>query len=106
MLLETSEEAPAPQTVKHWLRNYLASGVLHRIGALLVARPMGYTQQAMFQLWDVVQAMLTEAGRADMPVVANVDYGHTSPQGVLPLGCRVCVDPLNRTIRMLESGVA
>jgi len=105
LLLETSEEAPAPQTVKHWLRGYLAGGVLHRIGALLIARPMGYTQRATFQLWDNIQAVLAEAGRREMPVVANLDYGHGSPQGVLPLGCRARVDPSARSIRMLESGV-
>ncbi len=105
LLLETSEEAPQPQTVKHWLRNYLATGVLGRIGALLLARPMGYTQQAMFELWDTVQAVLAEAGRTDLPLVANVDYGHTSPAGVLPLGCNARVDPVNRTINVVDAGV-
>jgi muramoyltetrapeptide carboxypeptidase LdcA involved in peptidoglycan recycling len=105
LLLETSEEAPQPQTVKHWLRNYLATGVLARIGALLLARPMGYTQQAMFELWDTVQAVLVEAGRADLPLVANVDYGHTSPAGVLPLGCNARIDPVNRTINVVDAGV-
>jgi muramoyltetrapeptide carboxypeptidase LdcA involved in peptidoglycan recycling len=105
-LIETSEEAPPPQTVKHWLRGYLALGVLSRIGALLVARPDGYTQAQTFQLWDIVQAVLAEAGRADLPVVANVDYGHTSPLGVLPLGCRARVDPTRRTIAVVEPGVA
>ena len=105
LLLETSEEAPQPQTVKHWLRNYLATGVLARIGALLLARPMGYTQQAMFELWDTVQAVLAEAGRSDLPLVANVDYGHTSPAGVLPLGCNARVDPVNRTVNVVDAGV-
>ena len=105
LLLETSEEAPQPQAVKHWLRNYLVTGVLARIGALLLGRPMGYTQQAMFELWDTVQAVLVEAGRADLPLVANVDYGHTSPAGVLPLGCNARIDPVNRTINVVDAGV-
>jgi muramoyltetrapeptide carboxypeptidase LdcA involved in peptidoglycan recycling len=105
-LIETSEEAPPPQTVKHWLRGYLALGVLDRIGALLVARPDGYSQAQTFQLWDNVQAVLAEAGRNDVPVVVNVDYGHTSPLGVLPLGCRARVDPEHRTITVVEPAVA
>jgi muramoyltetrapeptide carboxypeptidase LdcA involved in peptidoglycan recycling len=105
-LIETSEEAPPPQTVKHWLRGYLALGVLDRIGALLVARPDGYRQAQTFQLWDNVQAVLAEAGRTDLPVVVNVDYGHTSPLGVLPLGCRARVDPEHRTITVVEPAVA
>lgn len=79
--------------------------MLARIGALLLARPMGYTQQAMFELWDTVEAVLVEAGRADLPLVANVDYGHTSPAGVLPLGCNARIDPVNRTINVVDAGV-
>jgi muramoyltetrapeptide carboxypeptidase LdcA involved in peptidoglycan recycling len=105
-LIETSEEAPPPQTVKDWLRGYLALGVLDRIGALLVARPDGYTQAQTFQLWDIVLAVLAEAGRTDLPVVVNVDYGHTSPVGVLPLGCPARVDPEHRTITVVESALA
>jgi muramoyltetrapeptide carboxypeptidase LdcA involved in peptidoglycan recycling len=104
-LLETSEEAPGPDIVLHWLRGYLGLGVLQRIGALLLSRPMSYSQQQTFRLWEVVLAVLAEAGRSDLPVVANVDYGHTSPAGVLPLGCSVRVDPVNKTIAVVEPGV-
>jgi muramoyltetrapeptide carboxypeptidase LdcA involved in peptidoglycan recycling len=105
-LFETSEEAPQPGAIKHWLRNYLALGVLNRIGAMLIGRPMYYTQQQTFDLWANVQTVLAEAGRPDLPVVANVDYGHTAPSGVLPLGCLARVDPVQRTITVLESGVS
>jgi muramoyltetrapeptide carboxypeptidase LdcA involved in peptidoglycan recycling len=104
-LLETSEEVPAPELILHWLRGYLALGVLERIAALLVARPMGYTQAQTFRLWQTVLSVLAEAGRSDLPVVANVDYGHTSPAGVLPLGCQVRVDPVHKTITVVEPGV-
>lgn len=103
LLLETSEEAPPPSTVTHWLRGYVAMGVLDRIGALLLSRPMAYTQQQTFALWRAVLGVLAEAGRPDLPVVANVDYGHTSPAGVLPLGCQARVDPVARTISVVEA---
>lgn len=105
-LLETSEEAPSPGRILLWLRGYLALGILERLGALLLARAMGYTQQQTFALWRVVLGVLAEAGRPDLPVVANVDYGHTSPAGVLPLGCRVRVDPVHQTIAVAEPGVS
>jgi muramoyltetrapeptide carboxypeptidase LdcA involved in peptidoglycan recycling len=38
-------------------------------------------------------------------VVANLDYGHSSPMGVLPLGVRARVDPIERTIRTLAPAV-
>ena len=104
--LELSEEAPAPNTVGYGLQNYAASGVLARIGALLLSRPENYSLQRTFQLWDTVQRVLAESGRADLLVVANLDYGHSSPMGVLPLGCRARVDPQTRTIRVLEAAVS
>jgi muramoyltetrapeptide carboxypeptidase LdcA involved in peptidoglycan recycling len=105
LLLETSEESPPPSNVGHWLQNYAAAGILEHLGALLIARADGYSQQQTFQLWATVQRALAESGRPDLPVVANLDHGHTSPMGVLPLGCRARVDPTTRTIRVLESGV-
>jgi muramoyltetrapeptide carboxypeptidase LdcA involved in peptidoglycan recycling len=106
LALELSEEAPAPSTVGYWLQNYAASGVLARIGALLLSRPENYSLQCTFQLWDTVQRVLAESGRADLPVVANLDYGHSSPMGVLPLGCRARINPQTRTIRVLEAAVS
>jgi muramoyltetrapeptide carboxypeptidase LdcA involved in peptidoglycan recycling len=67
---------------------------------------MGYSQAATFELWDAALAVLAEAGRAEMPVVANVDYGHTSPAGVLPLGCNAGVDAVTRTITVVDAGVS
>lgn len=104
--MELSEEAPTPYTVELWLQNYGATGVLGRIGALLLSRPETYTLQRMFELWDRVQRVLSEWGRPDLVVVANLDYGHSSPMGVLPLGVRTRVDPIERTIRTLEPAVA
>ncbi|GHF97173.1 hypothetical protein GCM10017783_06230 [Deinococcus piscis] len=39
-----------------------------------------------------MRRVLKEAGREDLPVVTNVDFGHTSPQLTLPLGARVRLD--------------
>jgi len=103
--LELSEEAPAPYTVELWLQNYGATGILGRLGALLLSRPETYTLQRMFELWDRVQRVLAEWGRADLVIVANLDYGHSSPMGVLPLGVRARVDPIERTIRTLAPAV-
>jgi len=89
-LLETSEEAPPPDTVKHWLRNYAALGVLNRIVALLIARPMGYSQQQTLQLWAhvrAVRAVRAEAGRAG-PRRPGVQDDHRGRRGRLPPGQR------------------
>ncbi|MCY1702396.1 hypothetical protein [Deinococcus sp. SL84] len=92
MALETSNDVPPPYQVGYWLRNWAAKGVLEQLSGLLLARPRDYTPQMVDELYTWVRRVLKEAGREDLPVVANVDFGHTSPQLTLPLGARVRLD--------------
>lgn len=93
LALETSEDVPPPAQVGYWLRNYAAQGILGGLAGLLLARPRGYTPEMTAELYGWVRRVLREAGRGDLPVVANVDFGHTSPQLTLPLGGRARLDP-------------
>ncbi|NBC95345.1 MAG: LD-carboxypeptidase [Deinococcus-Thermus bacterium] len=106
LLLETSEEVPPARWIERWLRNYGHQGILGGLAALLLARPMGYDAAATERLERSVVDVLADAGRPDLPVVAGLDAGHTSPQMVVPLGCRVRVDPDAGTIETLEPGVS
>lgn len=106
LCLETSEEVPAPSQVGYWLRNYGAQGVLGRAAGLLLARPRGYTPAMKAELFAWVRRVLWEYGREDLPVVADVDFGHTSPQLVLPLGVRAEIDPAARVVRVLDAPTA
>jgi len=106
LCLETSEEAPPVTLVGRFLRNYGSQGILERAAALLLARPMRYSAEQHWRLQEEALRVLAEFGRRDMPVVANLDLGHTSPQTVLPFGCMAEVDPVGRRVVLLEPGVA
>ncbi|MEF2279963.1 S66 peptidase family protein [Deinococcus sp. YIM 134068] len=93
LALETSEDVPPPAQVGYWLRNYAAQGILAGAAGLMLARPRGYTPEMREDLYGWVRRVLAEAGRTDLPVVANVDFGHTSPQLTLPLGALARLDP-------------
>ena len=43
-----------------------------------------------------------EAGKEDIPILYNVNFGHTSPMAILPLGLKVEVDLDKKEIRFLE----
>ncbi len=101
LALETSEDAPTPGQVGYWLRNYAAQGILVRAAGLMLARPRGYTPEMVQDLYVWVRRVLREAGREDLPVVANVDFGHTSPQLTLPLGAQVRLDPAAGRVTVL-----
>jgi muramoyltetrapeptide carboxypeptidase LdcA involved in peptidoglycan recycling len=106
LYLETSEEAPAPSTVEYWLRNYGSQGILNTISALLFARPQHYTPEMKEQLQQNILKVLREVEREDLPVVANMDIGHTTPMMVLPNGCKVAVDAEKKSVELLEPGVS
>lgn len=105
LLLETSEEAPSPLAVQRWLRNYGHQDILADLGAILLARPMSYTTEQHAELDTVMREVLADFDRADLPLVAGMDVGHTSPHVVVPLGCKVRVDPATQTVTSLEAAV-
>jgi muramoyltetrapeptide carboxypeptidase LdcA involved in peptidoglycan recycling len=107
LFLETSEEAPSPTAVTRMLRNLAAVGTLERAGALLFGRPGGGVDPERFAEYD--QALLgvvrDELGRDDLPIVTNMDFGHTEPNLVLPYGVATRVDPQERTVTITEAAV-
>ena len=51
----------------------------------------------------IIEVIKGEFGNADVPVVTNMDFGHTDPQLILPLGVKAEVDSTQQTFRMLEA---
>ncbi|MDF1617659.1 hypothetical protein [Petrocella sp. FN5] len=47
--------------------------------------------------------MTVEFNVKDIPVVFNMDFGHTDPKLILPLGCVVRIDPKGKKIMLMES---
>jgi muramoyltetrapeptide carboxypeptidase LdcA involved in peptidoglycan recycling len=41
-----------------------------------------------------------EFGRPDLPIVTNLDFGHTDPQLALPNGANIIIDPTAQTITL------
>ena len=105
LVFETSEEAPPPEVVGRFLRNYGAQGILGKASGMLFARPMRYSMEQRWQLEEEILRILTEFDRQDLPLVTNVDFGHTSPQLTLPLGTRAEIDTEDRRVRLLEPAV-
>ena len=104
--LEISNDQPPQVQVQVWLRQFAALGILARISALLFSRPEAMSLRETLALYDAVRDELVVAGRPDLPFVANLDYGHSSPMGMLPLGRRMLVDPQQRRLSILEAGVS
>ncbi|UPK73382.1 LD-carboxypeptidase [Nocardioidaceae bacterium SCSIO 66511] len=107
LFLETSEEKPSLASVRYWLRNYGSQGAFDQLAALWFGRARSYSDDEKTQLdASIVDVVVGEFGATDLPIVTNLDFGHTDPQWVLPLGVEVETDPLGRTLRLGEAPTA
>ena len=106
LFLETSEEKPSFRQVKYMLRNYGMQGVFDRSRGLLIGRARDYTKDEKSKLEQtIVDVVGGEFRRPDLPVVANMDFGHTDPQLVLPLGITVEIDCDRKRITLRKSAL-
>jgi muramoyltetrapeptide carboxypeptidase LdcA involved in peptidoglycan recycling len=113
LLLETSEERPPAREVFRMLRNMGERGLLEQFAAVLLARARASDEQApdigprgpsdedrdryrAEQEEAVLRALDTYC--PGVPVVVGVDFGHTSPQWVVPYGGTITVDGPARRI--------
>lgn len=87
--VETSEEAPSPAHVDGYLTDLENAGVFDACTGLLFGRPMGYTDDDVEVLWDVVETRTAASG---IPVLAGIDCGHTDPMMTIPLGVPARMD--------------
>ncbi len=107
LFFETSEDAPSPNFIRYWMRNYAALGIVDGLAGLLIARADtrgddGY-QHA---IETAILQVLAEAGRGDLPVLAGLDFGHTQPMLTLPYGVQARIDCAAATLTIVESGVS
>jgi muramoyltetrapeptide carboxypeptidase LdcA involved in peptidoglycan recycling len=106
LFLETSEEHPPPRAVVRALRNYALSGVLARVAGILFGRFRGYSDTERSEVEAGIRRLVVEElGRPELPVVTNLDFGHSDPQWVLPIGVRARIDPAGPGFSLLEPGV-
>jgi muramoyltetrapeptide carboxypeptidase LdcA involved in peptidoglycan recycling len=107
LFLETSEEMPTAVEVYRILRNMGERGLLQQFPALLMARarswsfasPLDAHSRADFreQQREAVLRALQEYA-PDTMAVFGVEFGHTDPQLVIPVGGRIRVDGPARRI--------
>ena len=103
LFLETSEDKPSPDYVYCYLLNLGAQGILNAVKGIIVGKPAEGEHYEEYK--DVLKKVLKEFNREDMPVLYNVNFGHSFPIGIIPYGIECELDVDNKTITLLESVV-
>lgn len=103
LFFETSEIVPSINVVKSFLRNYGIQGIFDRISGILFGRARDYSDEQKLELTEMISKLLTvEFNQPDLPVIANLDFGHTDPQWIMPNGILTEINCSEKTIRLLE----
>jgi muramoyltetrapeptide carboxypeptidase LdcA involved in peptidoglycan recycling len=82
-------------------------GILSRLSGILFGRPGGAVPLKKFEEYDqaILQVVNHEEGLTQLPVITNMDFGHTSPMFVVPYGLQAEIDVESKQISILENAV-
>ncbi|RKU14660.1 LD-carboxypeptidase [Candidatus Poribacteria bacterium] len=107
LFLETSEDAPPPSFLTEFVRCLAAMGVLEGLSGILLGRPGGGVDPDTFHQYDdtLCKTVREEYGLNDMPIITNMDFGHTDPMFVIPMGVKVRIDSTKREVVINEAAV-
>ncbi len=104
LFFETSEEKPSPTQVGYMLRNYGMQGVFQKIKGVIFGRAKDYSKEEKESLNKMILAVIKEEfGATEIPILVDVDFGHTDPKVILPLGGKVQIRPATNEIVLLEN---
>ncbi|HLR63492.1 MAG TPA: S66 peptidase family protein [Lentibacillus sp.] len=103
LFFETSEEKPPPESIKRWLRNYAAQGILQKANGIIFGKPQDETYYEDYK--KAIQTVMKEYQLEDLTILYNLNFGHTEPMIILPYGAMAEVDCDQEAFSILESGV-
>ena len=104
LFLETSENQPQQHEVKYILRGLAAQGVIDRVSGIIFGKPMSEKYYDEYKN-VLTQVIGNECARPDIPILYNMNFGHTCPICILPYGVMSEIDCENKTFRLLEPAV-
>lgn len=109
LFLESSENIPPHWLIRYLLVGFAERGWFNQLSGVMIGRPKAWNldrQQSAVEkseyrkkqretVIEVIREYNTE-----IPIVQNVDFGHTDPQIVLPIGRKAKLSPAEGTISL------
>lgn len=107
LFLEIAEKEFTPTQFGRTLRCYGVMGILHKVAAIITGRPGVNTSPEDFNNYNQVlqKVVRDEFGLSDLPLIVNMDFGHTDPIFTIPYGLRAEINCLTAELTILENAV-
>lgn len=98
LLLETSEDQPAPEKYRAMLTQIRNTGIFGVLSGILAGKPMDekYAEEYRKIIVDVVD-------NPELPIVWNLNVGHATPRCIIPFGVLATVDVHMQRIKFTKS---
>lgn len=106
--IETSEEAPSVDYFKRWIRNYGSQGILEILNGIILGRPGGQIEPSKIYQYDdaLHKVVRDEFCLLNLPIMTQLDFGHTDPMFTIPYGVTAEIDCDECTLAVIESAVS
>ena len=82
----------------------MAQGILHKINGILFGKPKDEKYYDEYKE-VLLQVVGKEANRPNMPILYNMNFGHTAPICILPYGILSEINCTNKSFQFMESAV-
>lgn len=103
LFLETSEEKPPEWFLECALRVYGINGILDRIHGIVFGKPQDEAYYEEYK--EVILKVMKEFHKENLPILYNMDFGHTEPKICLPIGGMARIDCEKISFELIESSV-
>jgi len=104
LFFETSEDMPEPKYVEYWLRNYGSQEILQKVKGIIWGKP--YNNKYYEEYKEVIKTVIQdELKLTELPILYNMNFGHTEPMTCLPYGALSEIDCDKKAFSILEAGV-
>jgi muramoyltetrapeptide carboxypeptidase LdcA involved in peptidoglycan recycling len=87
----------------HLLRSLAATGMFRKANGIVVAKPADCSFEDTKRICKRV--IVEEEGLRDLPIIFNIDCGHSAPMAIIPFGIDAEIDCDNCTFSITESAV-
>lgn len=94
LLLETSEETPAPDLFRKMIKALTDYGIFNVISGVLIGKPQ---DEVYYDEYKVI--LLEEVKNEALSILYNINVGHATPRCIVPFGVHAVVDTDKQLIR-------